>query len=67
MRVAMRLEQFANTAQAQPTFRKDVYPILERSCVSCHGPKSQRAGFRIDREEDFSREFGGMPLVVPGK
>lgn len=47
------------------SFRKDVYPILERACLSCHGPKRQAAGFRVDRREDF---FGGSGLprqIVP--
>jgi hypothetical protein len=61
------LENFSNVAQTQFTFRKDVYPIFERACVSCHGPKTQRANFRIDRKDDFARESGGTPLVVPGE
>ncbi len=48
-------------------FRDDVYPILERSCLSCHGPKKQRGDFRVDRMEDFFGKGGGTPLVVPGK
>ena len=48
-------------------FWKDVYPILERSCLSCHGPKKQRGDFRVDRREDFFGKGGSTPLVVPGK
>jgi mono/diheme cytochrome c family protein len=48
-------------------FWKDVYPILDRSCLSCHGPKKQRGGFRADRREDFFGAGGGTALVVPGK
>jgi hypothetical protein len=47
-------------------FWKDVYPILERSCLSCHGRKKQRGDFRVDRREDFFGK-GSTPLVVPGK
>jgi hypothetical protein len=61
------LENSPNIAQTQINFREDVYPLLERACVSCHGPKTQRANFRIDRKEDFARESNGTPLVVPGK
>jgi hypothetical protein len=46
---------------------KDVYPILERSCLSCHGPNKQRGDFRVDRREDFFGKGGSTPLVVPGK
>jgi Domain of unknown function (DUF4405)/Planctomycete cytochrome C len=48
-------------------FWKDVYPVLERSCLSCHGPKKQRGDFRVDKKEDFFGKGGSRPLVVPGK
>jgi hypothetical protein len=48
-------------------FWKDVYPVLERSCLSCHGPKKQRGDFRVDKKEDFFDKGGSTPLVVPGK
>jgi hypothetical protein len=46
---------------------KDVYPIFERSCLSCHGPKKQRGDFRVDRREDFFGKGVTTPLVLPGK
>lgn len=48
-------------------FWKDVYPILQRSCLSCHGPKKQRGDFRVDVKVDYFGKNGGRPLVVPGK
>jgi hypothetical protein len=48
------------------TFWKDVYPILEQSCLSCHGPKKQHGDFRVDRREDFFGKGSRTPLVVPG-
>lgn len=49
-------------------FWENVYPILERSCLSCHGPKKQRGDFRADLREDFFSPAGGKaPLIVPGK
>jgi hypothetical protein len=57
-----------STADGQKVvFWKDVYPILERSCRSCHGPKKQRGDFRVDRREDFFGKGGSTPLVAPGK
>lgn len=49
------------------SFRKDVYPILERACLSCHGPDRQSGGFRVDRREDFFRPAGTGPLVLRGR
>jgi hypothetical protein len=48
------------------SFWKDVYPVLEASCLSCHGPSKARAGFRVDRREDYFGKNGRPPLVVPG-
>ncbi len=39
---------FVMRAQSKPDFVKDVQPILEKSCYSCHGPKVQLGGLRLD-------------------
>jgi hypothetical protein len=46
-------------------FWKDVYPIFEKNCLSCHGPQKQLANFRVDRSEDFFGKNGREPLVFP--
>jgi hypothetical protein len=51
---------------APPAFWQDVYPILEKACLSCHGPNKQRGHFRVDRREDFFGKAGKPALVVPG-
>ena len=46
-------------------FAKEVFPILERSCFPCHGPKmspASMAGFRVDLEEHAV----GRGKIVPG-
>jgi mono/diheme cytochrome c family protein len=47
------------------TFWSDVYPIFEKSCLSCHGPQKQLSGFRVDRREDYFRDTL-TALVLPG-
>jgi hypothetical protein len=47
-------------------FWEEVYPLLERKCLSCHGPKRQEGGFRVDRREDFFGKDGGERQVIPG-
>ena len=32
----------------KPDFARDIQPVLESSCYTCHGPKQQMAGFRLD-------------------
>ncbi len=48
-------------------FWKDVYPVFENNCLSCHGPQKQLANFRIDRREDFFGSNGRPPLILPGQ
>ncbi len=57
---------YSAAERGKVSFLKDVYPVLETSCLSCHGPQRARGGFRVDRRADY---FGknGEALVVPGK
>jgi mono/diheme cytochrome c family protein len=48
------------------TFEKDIRPILDESCVSCHGPEKQKGRFRADVRADFFTDEGRGPLVSPG-
>jgi hypothetical protein len=54
-------------AQQLIIFWRDIYPLLEKKCLSCHGPRQQFGNFRVDRRDDFLRDAGNGPLVVPGK
>ncbi len=57
----------SSTTQAGVDFWKDVYPIFENHCLSCHGSQKQLAGFRVDHKEDFFSRDGRAPLIVPGQ
>lgn len=48
------------------TFWSDVYPLFEKSCLSCHGPQKQFSGFRVDRRADYFDGDEGTALVLPG-
>ena len=46
----------------------DVHPVLTEHCVSCHGPKKQKGGLRLDSLE--AALSGGStygPAIVPGR
>lgn len=47
-------------------FLREVAPIFQTSCITCHGPRKQVSGFRADRPEDFFSPRNGRPLVMPG-
>lgn len=48
-------------------FAKDVKPILQRKCVSCHGALKQKAGLRLDAVQLVRQGGGGGPAVIAGK
>jgi hypothetical protein len=49
-----------------PDFVRDVRPILDRSCIACHGPARQKSGYRIDLR-DIAMKGGdsGEAAIVP--
>jgi mono/diheme cytochrome c family protein len=49
-------------------FAQDIRPILETSCVKCHGPEKQKSGFRVD-VKDLALKGGDnyAPNIHPGK
>ena len=50
---------FAQTKESSKAstgqFVRDVVPILRDKCISCHGPKIQQAGLRLDTRIDMLR------------
>ena len=46
-------------------FGRDVQPILQKHCVSCHGPELQMNGLRLDRRADAMRG-GTQSDIGPG-
>jgi hypothetical protein len=50
------------------TFDKDIKPILEKSCFSCHGPEKQKSEYRVDsRETIIKGGESGNAAIIPGK
>jgi hypothetical protein len=47
-------------------FRKDVQPILEASCVKCHGRGKANGDWKIDTRETFLQPGESGPAVVVG-
>jgi hypothetical protein len=46
---------------------KDVQPIFEANCYSCHGEKKQQSSFRLDRKTDALKGGENGKAIVPGK
>jgi CHAT domain-containing protein/mono/diheme cytochrome c family protein len=57
---------FAQDRSAPVDYSREIRPILEATCVSCHGPKKHKGDFRLDTLE---RALAGSPegkVIVPG-
>ncbi len=48
-------------------FWKEVYPIIEKACLRCHGPRRGYGDFRADRKEDYFGAPGKQAFVIPGQ
>ncbi len=48
-------------------FVKDVQPIFQAKCLSCHGPEEQEGGFRLDVGADALDGGDSGRSIVPGK
>lgn len=48
-------------------FDTHVRPILEASCISCHGAKKKRGGLRLDTREALMAGGNGGEAIVVGK
>jgi hypothetical protein len=48
-------------------FEKSVRPILADNCFSCHGPKKQMSGLRLDSAEALHKGGDKGLVVIPGK
>jgi uncharacterized protein DUF1553/uncharacterized protein DUF1549/cytochrome c len=48
-------------------FEKRIRPILAENCFSCHGPKKQKAGLRLDNPDSYFKGGESGAVVVKGQ
>ncbi len=48
-------------------YYRDIEPILNKSCVSCHHAAMPDGGLRVDAPENLLQGGASGPSVVPGK
>ncbi len=51
-------------ANAAVDFAKDVYPVLQRACLECHGHEVQKAGLRLDDKDHAFKGGEDGPVIV---
>ena len=50
------------------TYEKDIKPMLENSCLKCHGPEKPKSKYRVDSLEAMIKGGeSGDAAIVPGK
>jgi len=55
-------------AKKQVSYKKDIQPLMEKSCVNCHGSKKRPKGkFRIDTRELALKGGSEGTAIIPGK
>ena len=53
-------------AQAKLDFVKDIQPILQQTCIKCHGAEKQKGKLRLDAGELAMKGGKGGPAIVAG-
>jgi N-acyl-D-amino-acid deacylase len=49
-------------------FARQIKPLLERSCIACHGPDKHRSNFRVDsRKAILKGGNSGSVAILPGQ
>ena len=56
----------AANAQGTVQFARDVWPIFESKCVTCHGPEDQFNDLRLDSKDRILKGGKNGKVVVPG-
>ena len=57
----------ANTPTAPKVdFQRDIQPILEKNCYSCHGVSTQMSGLRLDTRQAILAGGNAGKIVTPG-
>ncbi len=51
----------------QVVFERDIQPILDTRCLTCHGAMKQSGGLRLDTKVNAMRGGLSGPVIVPGQ
>ena len=66
MPIQAQADELPPPAARPVDFEKDIHPIFQKACISCHGPESQKNGFRLDIREAALKGGEGQKDILPG-
>lgn len=58
--------QMPPAANRKVDFEKDVQPLLQQKCHSCHGETAQQSGLRLDLRQNAMRGGDYGPVIIAG-
>ncbi|MBX3731399.1 MAG: DUF1549 domain-containing protein [Verrucomicrobiae bacterium] len=61
------IAQLPPAAAGPVDFERDIRPILESSCVNCHGRGKAKGDWRLDTRETLLQPGASGPAVIPGR
>ena len=64
--VALVLSGALQGSREPVDFARDVKPILDAHCISCHGPKKHKGDYRVDTYEAAIEGSPGGKSILPG-
>lgn len=62
----MDISKLPPPSAQQIDFAKDIAPIFERSCLSCHGPEKAKGKLLLDTREHALKGGENGPDIIPG-
>jgi mono/diheme cytochrome c family protein len=65
-RIAAQPQSASPKPHAKVTFARDIAPIFEKNCNSCHGSEKPQAGLRLDSEVAALKGGESGKIIVPG-
>jgi hypothetical protein len=69
-RLAYQAAQGGPAGPSEPAwvgYTRDIKPILQKHCYSCHGPARSSGGLRLDTAASIKKGGASGSIVVPGK
>ena len=64
---AVDVSRLSAPASGTVEFARDIQPIFEKSCYSCHGPDKQKADYRLDQKGIALNGGETGQNILPGK
>ncbi len=66
MQIVAHAQDTGENAPAKITFARDIAPIFQKQCISCHGSEKPQGGLRLDSEAAALKGGDSGKAIIPG-